>query len=109
MSKMFDLDSTFPQWIPSLTAKQQYEKLMLRCFEIFSLSLIGIHKVFKCPYILLTGPSQHIQEINQQLYVTINHFFHMAVADNQEQKETYMFKYMLSQPEQFNFVKSMLK
>ena len=53
-------------------------------FDKFSLAVIGSCEVAKDPHIFITRSSQHIQEINLHLNLTLNHYGIILLAANQQ-------------------------
>ena len=63
----------------------------------------------KKPQMFLARANQHTQEINTHFDETLNHFDPVLFVENQEQNESYAFKYMLLQPYKSYFILDIIK
>ena len=78
-------------------------------FFKLSLEVIEECEVGKNPHIFLNRANQQIQKINRHFYGTLNYYYPMAFAANQEQNSSYIFKDMLLQPEKSDFILAVIK
>ena len=78
-------------------------------FDKLSLAVVGSCDVDNNPHIFLTGSNQYIQEINRHFDGTLNNFSPMVFVANQEKNESYIFKDILFQPYNSDFILVMNK
>ena len=108
MTKIINLASTGIQKLPRMSQKARQQSNIFGLFVILSLALIRTFEAITRPNIFLMRANKHIQKINQQFDVTLNHFGNMIFVANQQQNKTYKFKEMLLQPNNSEFIMAML-